>query len=218
MSILRNLGLLFFLLLGCKEVKQEKLQDNAVQTKEIVPKKNIEKDSIRVFNISFNGNEQKNKTQKVSTITQNLLSKYIEYPFTNDANELNDIKQGYSSKSFQKTLASGFNNKDFLDVASIHYSYVVPNNNKKSSHISIEEWQFKDAKKARSCFESLTKYKDAEIYFKTINWIWVYQEDKIFLVFATDYIVTDPEMQNIKQEVIKTISKSGDYKTIQFYE
>jgi len=119
---------------------------------------------------------------------------------------------------FLKMLATDFKNKNFLDVTAIHYSYMVPENNKKSSHISVEQWDFEDQQKAKSCFESLKKYEEATIHFKTINWIWVYQGNKIYLVSASDYQVISKEMQDIKQEIINVIKPSGEYQTVQFYE
>ena len=94
----------------------------------------------------------------------------------------------------------------------------MPSNNIKSGYITLEEWYFKDKQKAKSCFESLKKYEEAIIHFKTINWIWVYQGNKIFLVFALDHQVIGKEMQYIKQEIINVIKPLGTYDTVQFYE
>jgi len=204
MNTIKNLAILFFLLIliGCKkERKQEKvnIEKTPASAKTIV---DDTIDSIKVFNVSYTKGELSNKTEKISKITKNLQPDFIEYPFTNDPDQLENTKLGYKSKSFLKTLARDFKNEKFLDAESIHYAYLLPNN-KKTNYISIEEWYFQDSQKAKSCFESLKKYNEAEINFKTINWIWVYQENKIFLIFSTDYIVTDPEMQDIKQELIK---------------
>lgn len=220
-----SIGVLCFLCISCKERKQneeEKQSENLVKKQvQLQQEANIEtKGSIQVFYISYDSIKS-NKTEKISIINKGLHADFKRYKFDKDSNELRDLKkirERSKSKGFLKTLARDFKNKDFLEVSSVHYSYIVPEDNKRSGHISVEQWDFKDPQKAKSCFESLKRYNEVEIYFKTINWIWVHQGNTIFLVFALDYQVTDKEMQRIKQEIINVIKPSGEYQTVQFYE
>ncbi|WP_438712371.1 hypothetical protein ACSTS3_08365 [Aquimarina muelleri] len=221
MNIITNLGILFFLWIGCKkEFQSYKTQGQVVTQETIVLEKedNKEQNTIRVFHVSLLENEPQDKNEKISIITKKLQPQFIEYPFKSTSKELEESIEEYKEMGFLKMLATDFKNKNFLDVIAIHYSYMVPEDNKGSSHISIEQWDFKDPQKAKSCFESLERYEEVEIYFKTINWIWVHQGNTIFLVFALDYQVTGKEMQRIKQEIINVIKPSGEYQTVQFYE
>lgn len=201
------------LLIGCKKNVKTEVPAEEIKPKETITNK-IE-DTIPVYRASFS---QMETTELVSSITNNIQSDFVAYPFNKDGNELEETKTIYRSKGFLKTLASDFKNEDFLAVASINYALVVPKTNTKSDYISIQQWQYTDTEKAKSAFESLKNYKEAEIHFKTINWIWVYQEDTIYLVFARNFMVTDVEMQSIKNAILKTITPLGDYETIQFYE
>lgn len=201
------------LLIGCKKNVNTEVPAEEIKPKETITNK-IE-DTIPVYRASFS---QMETTELVSSITNNIQSDFVAYPFNKDGNELEETKTIYRSKGFLKTLASDFKNEDFLAVASINYALVVPKTNTKSDYISIQQWQYTDTEKAKSAFESLKNYKEAEIHFKTINWIWVYQKDTIYLVFARNFMVTDVEMQSIKNAILKTITPLGDYETIQFYE
>ncbi len=213
--------LLFFI--NCKERNEKKQQSEKLIEQEVKNQREVNvktEDSIKVFHISYDSTEI-NKTEKITAITKGVQADFLQYQFTKDLNELRDIKEIRKlskSKGFLKTLARDFKNKDFLEVSSIHYSYVEPRSDKNPSRISVEEWYFEDQQKAKSCFESLKKYEEATILFKTVNWIWVHQQDKIFLVFALNHQVTDKEMQRIKQEIIDVIKPSGKYETVQFYE
>lgn len=201
------------LLIGCKKNVKTEVTAEEIKHEETITN-NIE-DTIPVYKASF---METVTTELLSKITNNIQSDFVAYPFNKDGNELEETKTIYQSKGFLKTLASDFKNEDFLAVASINYALVVPKTNTKSDYISIQQWQYTDTEKAKSAFESLKNYKEAEIHFKTINWIWVYQEDTIYLVFARNFMVTDVEMQSIKNAILKTITPLGDYETIQFYE
>ncbi|GGX30846.1 hypothetical protein [Aquimarina muelleri] len=216
-----SVGVLCFLCISCKkETQPDKIQEQVVNQKRIVQEKTVikEQDSIRVFRVFLSKEEPQDKNEKISVITKKIQAQFVEYPFESTSKELEESIEKRKEKSFLKTLARDFKNKDFLEVSSVHYSYIVPEDNKGSSYISVEQWDFKDLQKAKSCFESLKKYEEVEIYFKTINWIWVHQDNTIYLVFALDYQVTAKEMQRIKQEIINVIKPSGEYQTIQFYE
>ena len=81
MSIITNLGMLFFLWVGCvsKEQLDHKHQipvNEYVIREEIIAKK---QDSIRVFNVSLEENFQ-NETEKISTLIKQLQSEFVEYP------------------------------------------------------------------------------------------------------------------------------------------
>jgi len=205
--------IVLLLLVSCKKsVKTEVTAEEIIHEETIT--NNIE-DTIPVYKASF---METATTELLSKITNNIQSDFIAYPFNKDRNELEETKTIYQSKGFLKTLASDFKNKDFLEVASINYALVVPKTNTESDYISIQQWQYTDIEKAKSAFESLKNYKETEIHFKTINWIWVYQEDNIYLVFARNFMVTDVEMQSIKNAILKTVTPLGDYETIQFYE
>jgi len=205
--------IVLLLLVSCKKSVKTEVTAEEIKHEETITN-NIE-DTIPVYKASF---METATTELLSKITNNIQSDFIAYPFNKDRNELEETKTIYQSKGFLKTLASDFKNKDFLEVASINYALVVPKTNTESDYISIQQWQYTDIEKAKSAFESLKNYKETEIHFKTINWIWVYQEDNIYLVFARNFMVTDVEMQSIKNAILKTVTPLGDYETIQFYE
>jgi len=205
--------IVLLLLVSCKKSVKTEVTAEEIKHEETITN-NIE-DTIPVYKAFF---METATTELLSKITNNIQSDFIAYPFNKDRNELEETKTIYQSKGFLKTLASDFKNKDFLEVASINYALVVPKTNTESDYISIQQWQYTDIEKAKSAFESLKNYKETEIHFKTINWIWVYQEDNIYLVFARNFMVTDVEMQSIKNAILKTVTPLGDYETIQFYE
>ncbi|WP_438712372.1 hypothetical protein ACSTS3_08370 [Aquimarina muelleri] len=225
MNLMLKFITIFIFFISCKERKQNeegKHSENIIkQEVELQQEANLEtKDSIQVFHISYDSIKS-NKTEKITAINKGLYSDFKGYQFDKDPNELRDLKkirEWSKSKGFLKTLTKDFKNNDFLEISSIYYSYVEPRNEESPSRISIEEWEFKNSQKAKSCFESLKKYEDATIHFKTVNWIWVYQDNTIYLVFALDYQVTGKEMQRIKQEIINAIKPTGEYETVQFYE
>jgi len=207
--------LLLFLLVGCKKnINTEKTPEETNNQQANKVKETV----IPVYTILFDTITPRTSSENILAITKNIQPDFVAYPFGKDSNKLNETKKGYKSKSFLKMLSNSFKNDNFLDVKSNHFSFVVPSHDKEADYISIQEWFFNDSKKAKSSFESLKTYKEREIYFKRINWIWVYQENKIYLVFSRDLNVKDPGMQTIKKAIIDNVSKIGDYETIQFYE
>lgn len=215
MNLKLSIVFLFFILIACKKDTKTNKPLVKINAKEII---NSQEVPIPVYNILFDSITNKTSSEKISAIIKKIQPDFIAYPFGKDSNKLNETKKGYRSKSFLKMLSNSFKNDNFLDVKSNHFSFVVPSHDKEADYISIQEWFFNDSKIAKSCFESLKTYKEREIYFKRINWIWVYQENKIYLVFARNLNVKDPEMQTIKKAIIETVSTFGDYETLQFYE
>ncbi len=225
MNFILKFIIVFIIFFSCKKnvYNTKMLQSNYLTQKEIKPEQKTAvsfKDSIKVFHVYYDSIAF-NKTERITAINKRLHTHFLEYQFNKGSNELRNlknIKELSKSRGFLNTLTKDFKNKSFKEVSSIHYSYLEPLNDKYSSRISIEEWYFKDKQKAKYCFESLKKYEEAIIHFKTINWIWIYQDNKIFLVFALDHQVLSKEMQHIKQEIINEIKHSGTYDSVQFYE
>ncbi|WP_452231745.1 hypothetical protein [Lacinutrix sp. MEBiC02595] len=214
--------IIFCLLLSCKKEIKNDVNDNPnieLNVDTTKPEKSLKnkQDSIPIYSVSYTKDTSQKTLENLSIITKKLQSQYITYPFK-FVNELEEIRTNYDSKSFLKMLARDFKNDDFLDISTRYYSFVVPNNNLESHYIAVEEWQYPTTQKAKSVFESLKTYRDREIKFKTINWIWVHQKEKIYLIFSTAFMVKESAMQNIKTEIIKTASAIGDYETLQFYE
>ncbi|WP_452229062.1 hypothetical protein [Lacinutrix sp. MEBiC02404] len=156
-------------LIGCKNESRQVEEKNT--TLDIVEST---KKAIPVYSISFLAKEAKESTENISSVTKNLLLKYKAYPFDKHPNEFEEFMDIYKSKDFINTLARDFDNKNFLDIETKYYSFITPKDNLVANYITIEQWQYPSVKKAKSVFESLKNYKEKEIYFKTINWIWVY--------------------------------------------
>lgn len=207
--------LLVFLLVGCKKNINTEKSPEETNNQQV---SKIKETIIPVHTILFDTITPITSSANILAITKKIQPDFTAYPFGENSNKLNETKKGYKSKSFLKMLSNSFKNDNFLDVKSNHFSFLVPSHDKEADYISIQEWFFNDSKKAKSCFESLKTYKEREIYFKRINWIWVYQENKIYLVFARNLNVKDPEMQTIKNAIIETVSTFGNYETLQFYE
>ncbi|WP_452220834.1 hypothetical protein [Lacinutrix salivirga] len=221
MKLKLYITILVFVIISCKnEAKPKAPQTEGHTIESTITSENPTKttDSITVYNSNYLATKTVIESNNLALITQGLIKEFTDYPFTNDPNQLSDTKEIYDEKLFLESLAEDFKNKDFLEVSSINYAFVLPKENTNSSYISIEEWHFKTPQQAESAFESLKNFKETEIHFKTINWIWVHQKDKLFLIYSTDYKVSNPIMQTIKQQIIDVVAVSGAYKTIQFYE
>ena len=204
-----------FLLLSLFNCKKEKNTIKRNIDQEMLEKeKTTIQDSIRVFTVSFNS-KYIIETKIISKLVEQLQNDYIEYPLS-ESQLKNEIKRK-KSQSFIKILARDFQNNQIRDVLAVNYTFVQPKV-KNDIKILIEEWTFENKEIAKSCFDSFKKYREMEIYLKTVNLIWIRQGSKLFFIYSFDTGVKSKEMQNIKKELIKIIAKQGKYEAIQFYE
>ena len=117
--------------------------------------------------------------------------------------------------TFKKILARDFKNENFTKAIQTSVSFLAPKREGTSGTIHVEEWHFTDERTAKSCFESLTSYAERTIHFKVINWIWVRQNSKLFLIFAIHFNVDSEPMQTVKRHLIDDLKEQGEYQVIQ---
>ncbi len=199
-------------LYSCKKnnsPKNTKKQESLTVKNDSIPKK-----PIKIYNIVFDS-VYTNQTEKLTSLINSLDKSYREYTFINNEQSLkNEIKM-YKLKQFQKTLAKDFDNDNFERTTQIDFSFLKKEQKDRFGGIRVEEWYFENEDTAESCFKSLINYEEREIHFKTINWIWVQQKNKMFLISTTDYTVDSEPMQSIKQHLVNILKKQGKYNLIE---
>ncbi|GFD71528.1 hypothetical protein KUL113_09480 [Tenacibaculum sp. KUL113] len=124
-------------------------------------------------------------------------------------------------KVFLEELARSFENTSFLKVKSLKMLSVLSLKEKQEYNdlcISIEEWDFDKISDAYTVFNNLKKYREKEIKFNTINWIWVTYENRIYRVSSDNHSVTDEEMVRVKKSLTSLLKKKGNVEDFTFYE
>lgn len=202
---------LFF---GCTE-KKPHIDDQVSDKLNQVDTKNDES-TIPIYEVVFDSSKEISG-HILKDVLPTISKSFDAYPYTSSSNELKEKIENLEAKRFLISLAKDFDNKTFESVKAIDFVNVSPNDSKNES-IQIEQWSFENKGIATSCFESLTSFKEREIHFMTVNWIWLQQEDKILLISSANYGVNSKEMQIIKKAIAEEIKKSGTFKSIAFYE
>ncbi len=199
-------------LYSCKENSNHK----KTQKQESLTFKNdsVSKSFIKVFSIVFDS-IYTNDSRQLTLLNSSLRGLYKEDSFIHSKENLQRQINDYKSKKFEESLAKDFNNNAFTKATQINVSFLTKEQQDVLGNIRVEEWFFKDEKTAESCFKSLASYGEREIHFKTINWIWVQQKNKIFLISTADYAVDSEPMQSIKQHLINILKQQGEYNIIE---
>ncbi len=181
--------------------------------KPIKKTENTIKDSIKIFSVSHDSLY----LDKTSFITK--FNESINDICINSEERSNKYYGGFDKeKRFQKLLARDFKNKNFIDIKQLLFSFVkVKTGNTLSSQIIMEEWIFKNKEIAKSCFDSFEGYEEKEIYFKVVNWIWFWKDNRLFLLFSYNELVKDKPMQILKQRLMSFLDlKKTDVKEVYF--
>ncbi len=164
---------------------------------------------IKIYNI-IHDNNQNNNSEQLSLFIENLGSSYKDESLIKDEEYINRRLKSYQSKRFAKTLMNDFDNENFTKTTQINVTFLTKEQSKIRGNIRVEEWFFEDEEKAVSCIKSLNSYREREIHFKFISWIWVQQKNKLFFVFTTDFMVDSEPMQTIKLHLLGIIKKGED--------
>lgn len=201
---------------GCK--------GNTNQSKELISDevslKSTEKKSdsirpIKIYNIVHDSN-QNNNSEQLSLFIENLDNSYKDESLIKDEEYINRRLKSYQSKRFAKSLMNDFDNENFTKTTQINVSFLTKEQPEIQGGIRVEEWFFKDEATAISCIKSLNSYREREIHFKFISWIWIQQKNKLFFVFTTDFMVDSEPMQTIKLHLLDVIKKGEeDYDIIE---
>ena len=213
--------LLLLLLFGCTNSTIESNVGFTLENKDTIATTNtevqsIKLDSIKTYTVFYDSNEV-TIDNSIKEITSLLSSTYDNYQFTNSSNELEELTNEIQSKSFLNLLADDFKNEKFRLATAVNFSYLVTKG-EVYQYLKLEKIYFKDNNTAISCFESLKSYKNRDIHFNPINWIWTQQENCLYLISSLNHKVTSDQMQTVKQQLIKSITDNAKYETIQFYE
>ncbi len=109
-----------------------------------------------------------------------------------------------------------FYNENFTKTTQKNVSFLTKEQFKVQGNIRVEEWFFKDEATAISCIKSLKSYREREIHFKFISWIWIQQKNKLFFIFTTDFMVDSEPMQTMKLHLLDVIKEGKqDYDIIE---
>ncbi|MBU3024691.1 hypothetical protein [Zobellia galactanivorans] len=210
------ISILLVLLIFCS-CKESKNQNTEQITNRLEQKKDsVSEPPIKIIGVVFDS-IYKNPSVQLNTINESLNELYKEAKKINNKEYLdrriNDIKL----KRFAKSLAKQFDNDDFTRATQINASFLTKKEQKNPGDVRIEEWYFKDENTAKSCFESLIEYEERELYFNFISWIWVQQNNKLFLIFTTEFNVDEEPMQTVKRHLTDVLSKQGEYGIIEMH-
>ncbi|WP_276166074.1 hypothetical protein [Zobellia alginiliquefaciens] len=169
---------------------------------------------IKVFNVLFDS-VQTDAVEQLTLLNESLSSLYKDAEAVEDEEYVTRRLNNYKAKRFAGTLAQDFDNSDFTKATRLNVSFLTKKEENPKGSIKVEEWFFKEENTAKSCFQSLQNYREREIHFKFISWIWVQQNNKLFLIFSTDFVVDSEPMQTIKQHLIGMLKKQGEYNSIE---
>ena len=197
---------------SCKENKSQntkQISELSVQKEDIVLEP-----PIKIIGVVFDS-IHKNPSVQLKTINESLQEFYKEAEKIKNeeylGRRINDIKL----QRFAKSLAKQFDNNDFTRATQINASFLTMKEQQTSGDVRVEEWYFKDENEAKSCFKSLIEYKERELYFKFISWIWIQQNNRLFLIFTTEFNVDAKPMQTVKLHLIDVLKKQGKYGIIE---
>ncbi len=210
-----------FIILMLNSCKGTNNENKALILKE-TSSKNTEKkrDSIRpikIYNILYDS-IQNNDSEQLSSFNESLKNLYKDASLIKDAEYINRRLKDYQSKRFAKSLSNDFDNNNFTKTTQINVSFLIKEQQKIPGDIRVEEWYFKDKAAAISCIKSLNSYREREIHFNFISWIWIRQKNKLFFVFTTDFMVDSEPMQTIKLHLLDIIKKEGkEYDIIEMH-
>lgn len=124
-------------------------------------------------------------------------------------------------KIFLEELSKNFENKAFLKVKNLKILSVLSLKEKEKFNdlcISIEEWDFEKTKDATLVFNSLKEYREKEIKFNTINWIWLIYKNHLYRISSDNHSVNSVEMMKVKKYLTVLLKKKGSVDTLVFYE
>ncbi|CAZ94358.1 hypothetical protein [Zobellia galactanivorans] len=197
---------------ACKENTKQKPETHLKQS--ISKTDSVSRSPIKVFTIihdstSIGGMEQLTKLNK------GLDQSFKENKDVLDEQWLKESLDSYERMGFKKVLARDFENNSFVKATQTHVSFLAPEREGTTGTINLEEWHFEDEATAISCFESLTTYREREIYYKVINWIFVRKKNKLFLIFGFHFNVDSEPMRTVKQHLIDDLKGQGEYEVIE---
>ncbi|MBU2945432.1 hypothetical protein [Zobellia uliginosa] len=207
------LSILFSVLTFCS-CKSANNQNKLIPGQSTVQNDSVAETPIKVFNVQFDS-IQTDAAEQLALLNESLSGLYKDAAAIEDEAYVTRRLSNYKAKRFAGTLAQDFENNDFTKATQLNVSFLTQNQENPKENIKVEEWFFKDENTANSCFQSLQNYREREIHFKFISWIWVQQDNKLFLIFSTDFVVDSKPMQTIKQHLIGMLKKQGEYNLIE---
>nr|MUH41287.1 hypothetical protein [Zobellia laminariae] len=212
--VMKQIGIILFSVLTFCSCKSANNQNKLIPEQLTVQNDSVAETPIKVFNVQFDS-VQTDAVEQLALLNESLSSLYKNADAIADEADVTRRLNNYKAKRFAGTLAQDFDNSDFTKATRLNVSFLTKNEEHPKGNIKVEEWFFKDENSAKSCFQSLQNYREREIHFKFISWIWVQQNNKLFLVFSTDFVVDSEPMQTIKQHLIGMLKKQGEYNLIE---
>ena len=196
---------------SCKSANN---QSKLIPEQSTVQNDSVTQTPIKVFTVLFDS-VQTDAVEQLTQLNERLNRAYKDAGDIKGEEYIERRLNNYKAKRFAGTLAQDFENTDFTKATRLNVSFLTKNEENPNGNIKVEEWFFKDENTANSCFQSLQNYKGREIHFKFISWIWVQQNNKLFLIFSTDFVVDSKPMQTIKQGLIDLVKERGKYNLIE---
>lgn len=169
--------------------------------------------SIKVFHIIYDKNHF-NTSGQLALLNKSLTTLFNTSKHVKDKENLKERLNSYKRRETAQVLAKDFENNAFTKATQIDVSF-LSYQQKFSGDIKIEEWHFREENEAKSCFNTFNNYWEREIHFKSINWIWLQQKNKLFFISTIDYRTNSKPMQTIKQHLIDILKKQGEYSIIE---
>ncbi|MDO6819489.1 hypothetical protein [Zobellia sp. 1_MG-2023] len=196
---------------SCKSANN---QSKLIPEQSTVQNDSVTETPIKVFTVLFDS-VQTDAVEQLTQLNERLNRAYKDAGDIKGEEYIERRLNNYKAKRFAGTLAQDFDNRDFTKATRLNVSFLTKNEENPNGNIKVEEWFFKDEDTANSCFQSLQNYREREIHFKFISWIWVQQNNKLFLVFSTDFVVDSNPMQTIKHHLIGMLKKQGEFNLIE---
>ena len=196
---------------SCKSANN---QSKLIPEQSTVQNDSVTQTPIKVFTVLFDS-VQTDAVEQLTQLNERLNRAYKDAGDIKGEEYIERRLNNYKAKRFAGTLAQDFENTDFTKATRLNVSFLTKNEENPNGNIKVEEWFFKDENTANSCFQSLQNYKGREIHFKFISWIWVQQNNKLFLIFSTDFVVDSNPMQTIKNHLIGMLKKQGEFNLIE---
>jgi hypothetical protein len=203
----------FLALWGCN--KKNNSDKNSISKKVVLSNDSLPKTSIKVFRIVYDSTYL-SISEKLPKLNKSLTNQFKESKYVKDKEYINEWIQNCKDKDFAKVLAKDFENYDFTKTTQIDVSFLTYQQ-KYLGEVKIEEWSFREEYVAISCINAFKNYWEREIHFKSINWIWIQQKNKLFFISTIDYRTSSKPMQTIKQNLINILKKQGEYNIIEMY-
>ncbi|WP_289039937.1 hypothetical protein [uncultured Zobellia sp.] len=196
---------------SCKSANN---QSKLIPEQSTVQNDSVTETPIKVFTVLFDS-VQTDAVEQLTQLNERLNRAYKDAGDIKGEEYIERRLNNYKAKRFAGTLAQDFDNSDFTKATQLNVSFLTKNEENPNGNIKVEEWFFKDEDTANSCFQSLQNYREREIHFQFISWIWVQQNNKLFLIFSTDFVVDSKPMQTIKQNLIDLVKERGKYNLIE---